>query len=49
MIKIFFNDFIDYKWWVCIFNKVRSNFFYVIMKRVQIVSNFKRLFKQKFN
>ena len=25
MIKILFNDFIDYKWWVCIFNKVRSN------------------------
>ena len=27
----------------CIFNKTRFNFFYVTMKRVPIVTNFKRL------
>ena len=33
----------------CIFNKIRFNAFYVIMKRVRIVTNFKQSTHQIFN
>ena len=39
--EVFFNDFIDSEWGKCIFNKITFNAFYVIMKRVPIVTNFK--------
>ena len=34
-----------YKWGICIFNSIRFNVFYVIMKRIPILTNFKRLIK----
>ena len=45
MIEVLFNEFIDYEWWIWIFNKVRLYVFYVIIKRVPIVTNFKRPIK----
>ena len=40
MIKVLFNDFVDYR--KEIFGKIRSNTFYVIIKRVPVVAKFKR-------
>ena len=36
IIEVIFNDFIDWEWWICIFNKIGFNAFYVIMKRILI-------------
>ena len=41
MIKVLFNDFVDY-YRKEIFGKIRSNTFYVIIKRVPVVAKFKR-------
>ena len=49
MIEVVFNDFIDYEWLICIFDKIRFNAFYVIMKRVPIITNFKRPIYQTVN
>ena len=43
IMKLLFNDFIDLKWRICIFNKIGFIVFYVIMKGVPIITNFKRL------
>ena len=40
---------IDYEWRISIFNKIGFKFFYVIMKGVPIITNFKRLIYQTFN
>ena len=40
MIKVLFNDIVDYR--KEIFGKIRSNTFYVIIKRVPVVAKFKR-------
>ena len=40
MTKVLFNDFVDYR--KEIFGKIRSNTFYVIIKRVPVVAKFKR-------
>ena len=40
MINVLFNDFVDYR--KEIFGKIRSNTFYVIIKRVPVVAKFKR-------
>ena len=42
MIKVLFNDFVDYRNGISIFGKIRSNTFYVIIKRVPVVAKFKR-------
>ena len=34
------------QWWICSFNKVRFNVFYVIIKNVPINTNFKQLIYQ---
>ena len=38
IIEVLFNDFIDYEWRICILNMNGFNAFYVIMKRVSIVT-----------
>ena len=49
IIKVFFNDSIDQKGRICIFNKIGFNVFYVILKRVPIIAIFKRPIYQTFN
>ena len=49
IIEVPFNDFIDQEWRVCIFNKIGFNVFYVIMKGVPIITNFKLSIYQTFN
>ena len=49
IIKVLFNDFIGYKWRIGIFNEIGFNVFYVIMKRVPIITNFKRPIYQTFD
>ena len=49
LIEVLFNAFIDLKWGICIFNKIRFNAFYIIMKIVLIVTNFERPNYQTFN
>ena len=46
IIKVLFNDFIDWKWRICIFNKIGFNGLYVIMKGVPIIANFKSSFER---
>ena len=49
MTEVLFNDFINQEWSILFFNKTRFNDFYVFMKRVPIVTNFKRPIYQTFN
>ena len=49
MVEVLFNDFIDKEWWISMFSKVRFNAFYVFMKRVPMVTNFKGSVYRTFN
>ena len=42
------NQKLTWKWWIYIFNKVRFNVFFVIMKRVPLVTNLKGTIYQTF-
>ena len=48
IIKVFFNNFIDQECRICIFSEIGFDVFYVIMKGVPIITNFKRLIYQTF-
>ena len=43
MIKVLFNDFIDYEWRIFIFNKIGFNVLYVIVKGVPVIKDLKLL------
>ena len=49
IVEILFHDFSDYEWRICIFSKGRFNVFYVIVKRVSFVTNFKQPVYQTSN
>ena len=49
IIEVFFKDCIDEEWGICIFNKIRFNAFYVIMKRVPVVADSKQPICQTIN
>ena len=49
IIKVVFNYFINYEWWICSFTDIGFNVFYVIMKEVRIIINFEGAMYQTFN
>ena len=49
IIEVLFDDFIDEEWRICIFIKTEFDIFYVIMKGIPIITNFKRSIYWTFN
>ena len=46
---VLFNDFIDSEWYIFIVDKTELDVFYVIMKKVSIITSFKRPIYQILN
>ena len=48
-IEVLFNDLIYEEWGICISSKIKFNVSYVVMKRIPVVTNFKRPIKYLSN